>query len=86
MAEIVNVAWDAAVNVKVALELVADEKLASAAFVATIKHVPAVVAVRVAVDVASESAQVADVPPAKMANVVAPVPLPPLVVMDRACE
>ena len=71
---------------KVALALVADAYVESAAFVATIKHVPAVVAVRVAEADESESAQVADVPPAKMANVVAPVPLPPLVVMDRACE
>jgi hypothetical protein len=53
--------------VKVALALVADAYVKSAAFVATIKHVPAVVAVIVAVDVASESAQVVAVPPPKMA-------------------
>ena len=57
----------ATVKVKVALALVDEVKLASAAFVAWIKHVPAVVAVMVAVDVASESAQLVAVPPLIMA-------------------
>ena len=74
------------VKVKVALALVAEVKLASAAFVAWIKHVPAVVAEIVAVDVASERAQLVAVPPETMAKVTAPVPDPPLVVIERSCE
>jgi hypothetical protein len=73
-----KVACAAAVKVNVrSVLLVADEKLASAALVALIKHVPTVVAVRVAEAVASESAQVLAVPPATMAYVTAPVPDPP---------
>ena len=50
------------------------------------KQVPAVVAVIVAVDVELESAHVVAVPPETMAKVIAPVPLPPGVVIERACE
>ena len=57
----------ATVKVKVALALVAEVKFASAAFVAWIKHVPAVVAEIVAAEVASESAHVLAVPPLMMA-------------------
>ena len=71
---------------KVALALVADAYVESAAFVAWIKHVPAVVAVRVAEAVALESAHVLAVPPDAMAKVVAPVPVPPDVVIANSCE
>ena len=57
----------ATVKVNVALALVAEVKFASAAFVAWIRHVPAVEAVMVAVEVASESAQLVAVPPLMMA-------------------
>jgi len=40
----------------------------------------------VAVAVELESAQVVAVPPDAMAKVVAPVPEPPDVVIDKACE
>ena len=53
---------------------------------AWIKHVPTVVAVMVAVAVELERAQVVAVPPDAMAKVVAPVPEPPDVVIDKACE
>ena len=69
---------------KVAVELVTDEKLASAAFVAWIKHVPAVVAVMELVAVAFASVQPVAVPPAKIAYVVAPVPDPPVGVIVMA--
>jgi len=54
--------------------------------VAWIKHVPTVVAVIVAVAVELERVQVVAVPPDAMAKVVAPVPEPPDVVIDKACE
>jgi hypothetical protein len=54
--------------------------------VAWIKHVPTVVAVIVAVAVELERAQVVAVPPDAIAKVIAPVPEPPDVVIDKACE
>jgi hypothetical protein len=54
--------------------------------VAWIKHVPTVVAVIVAVADESESVQPVAVPPDAIAKVVAPVPEPPDVVIDKACE
>ena len=47
---------------------------------------PTVVAVMVAVAVELERVQPVAVPPDAMANVVAPVPEPPDVVIDKACE
>ena len=76
----------AVVNVKVALALVVAEYVESAALLAWIKHVPTVVAVIVAVAVESENVHPDAVPPDSMANVVAPVPDPPEVVIDKACE
>ena len=73
-------------KVKVALVLVAEAKFASDAFVAWIKHVPAELEVMVAVDEELESAQLVAVPPETIANVTAPVPLPPVVVMERTWE
>jgi hypothetical protein len=54
--------------------------------VAWIKHVPTVVAVMVDVAVESERVQPDAVPPDAIAKVVAPVPEPPDVVIDKACE
>jgi hypothetical protein len=54
--------------------------------VAWIKHVPTVVAVMVDVAVESERVQPDAVPPDAIAKVVAPVPEPPVVVIDKACE
>ena len=76
----------AVVNVKVALALVVAEYVESAALLAWIKHVPTVVAVIVAVAVESENVHPDAVPPDSMANVVPPVPDPPEVVIDKACE
>jgi hypothetical protein len=74
------------VKVKVAAALVVASYVASAALVAWIRHVPTVVAVIVAVAVESESAQPDALPPDVIANVVAPEPEPPEVVIDKACE
>jgi hypothetical protein len=76
----------AIVKVNVALALVEDVKFASAALVAWIKQVPGVVAVIVAEEEESERAHVVAVPPETMAKVTAPVPFPPLVVIESACE
>ena len=80
------IVWVALVNVKLALALVVAEYVESAALVAWIRHVPIVVAVIVAVAVESDSVQPEAVPPDAMANVIAPVPDPPEVVIDKACE
>ena len=80
------IVWVALVNVKLALALVVAEYVESAALVAWIRHVPTVVAVIVAVAVELESAHPDAVPPDAIAKVVAPVPDPPEVVIDKACE
>jgi len=82
--EIVNVPEVAITNVNVALALVTAAYVPSADFVAWTKHVPAVVALIVAIEVESESAHVIAVPPETMEYEIAPVPLPPVVVMESA--
>ena len=77
----------AGLNVNVAAVLDIERKLVSSAFVACIKHVPDEVAETVAVEVELLKAQpVAVLPVAAIAKVTAPFPLPPDVLMFKACE
>ena len=76
----------ALVKVKVTVSLDRASYVESAALVARIQQVPAEFAETVAVAVELESAQPVALPPNAIANVIAPVPDPPEVVIDRACE
>jgi len=76
----------ALVKVKVTVSLDRASYVESAALVACIQQVPAEFAETVAVAVELESAQPDALPPNAIANVIAPVPDPPEVVIDRACE
>ena len=75
----------ALVNVKVAAALVVASYVESAALVARIQQVPAEAAETVAVDVELESVQPDALPPDAIAKVIAPVPEPPEVLIDKAC-
>jgi hypothetical protein len=76
----------ALVKVKVTVSLDRASYVESAALVACIQQVPAEFAETVAVAVELESSQPVALPPNAIANVIAPVPDPPEVVIDRACE
>ena len=76
----------ALVKVKVTVSLDRASYVESAALVACIQQVPAEFAETVAVAVELESSQPVALPPNATANVIAPVPDPPEVVIDRACE
>jgi hypothetical protein len=76
----------ALVKVKVTVSLDRASYVESAALVALIWQVPAEFAETVAVAVELESAQPDALPPDAIANVIAPVPDPPEVVIDKACE
>ena len=76
----------ALVKVKVTVSLDRASYVESAALVARIKQVPAEAAETVAVAVAFESWHAPALPPDAIANVIAPVPDPPEVVIDKACK
>ena len=76
----------ALVKVKVTVSLDRASYVESAALVALIWQVPAEFAETVAVAVELESAHPVALPPNAIANVIAPVPDPPEVVIDKACK
>jgi len=76
----------ALVKVKVNVSLDRASYIESAALVARIQQVPAEFAETLAVAVAFESAHAVALPPNEIANVIAPEPDPPEVVIDKVCE